>query len=569
MAVADLATRFFLAAAVILLVCRAVSALAARAGQPPVVGEMIAGVLLGPSLLGAVAPRLEADLFPRALLPVIYVAGQLGLVALMFQAGRELRGYLRPGLGRSAAAISGIGVTVPLAAGVALAFAAHGHVPIFRPGVSAGVTALFVGVTLAITAFPMLARIILERDLSGTRFGSLALACGGLDDLAAWVLLAGVLSLAAARLWLVGKALVGAVLFAAVLLVAVRPLMARYLSRPGRPAQTVLLVTMTLVLLAAWFTSSIGLYAVFGAFSVGLVLPKAAPAPTAEPTPSAPLTPITTPATPAPTAPPDLDQAVGPVMDGISRVLVQMFFTYSGLNTRFALLTSPRLLAFSVAAIVVAVVSKGGACWLGARLAGEPGPVAARIGALMNARGLMQLIALNVGLQAHLASPELFTSLVLVALTTTIMTTPVLTWLDHREAAVRRGDLTGPAIRAEGSVSGRYYGEVPQRECGGSRGVIPPDRYCNRWRCADIGRAWGQMSGPTASWSPGCRSNRNCWACSTSATPRPCSATWPGGRGRWSRRTCCPRCSRPPSTRGNGSWSIAAAAPCPGSTASP
>jgi Kef-type K+ transport system membrane component KefB len=134
MSAADLTTRFFLAAAVILIVCKLVSLLIGRAGQPPVVGEMIAGVLLGPSLLGAVAPRLEADLFPKALLPVIYVAGQLGLAALMFQAGRELPGYLRPGLGRTAATISGLGVTVPLAAGVALALAARGHVAIFLPG---------------------------------------------------------------------------------------------------------------------------------------------------------------------------------------------------------------------------------------------------------------------------------------------------------------------------------------------------------------------------------------------------------------------------------------------------
>jgi Kef-type K+ transport system membrane component KefB len=427
MTAADLATRFFLAAAVILLVCRVVSALAARAGQPPVVGEMIAGVMLGPSLLGAVAPRLEADLFPKALLPVIYVAGQLGLAALMFQAGRELRGYLRPGLGRTAGTISGLGVTVPLAAGVALAFAARGHVAIFLPGVSTLVTAAFVGVTLAITAFPMLARIILERGLSGTRFGSLALACGGIDDMAAWLLLAGVLSLASARVWLVSKALVGAVVFVVVLLAAVRPLASRYLARPGLSAQTLLLVTMTLVLLAAWFTSSIGLYAVFGAFSIGLVMPKPIPAP-AGPAPGP------AEAAPAGPAPADLEKTVGPVMDGIGKVLVPMFFTYSGLNTRFALLTSPRLLAFSAAAIVMAVLSKGGACWLGARLAGEPGPVSARIGALMNARGLMQLIALNVGLQAHIASPELFTSLVLVALVTTIMTAPVLSWLDRRQA---------------------------------------------------------------------------------------------------------------------------------------
>jgi Kef-type K+ transport system membrane component KefB len=437
MSAADLTTRFFLAAAVILIVCKLVSLLVGRAGQPPVVGEMIAGVLLGPSLLGELAPRLEADLFPKALLPVIYVAGQLGLVALMFQAGRELRSYLRPGLGRTASTISGLGVAVPLAAGAGLAFAAHGHVAIFMPGVRVGVTAAFVGVTLAITAFPMLARIIIERGLSGSRFGSLALACGGIDDMAAWILLAGVLSLASTKLWPFTKALGGAVVFAIILVLVIRPLLDRYLRRPGLSPQTVLLITMVLVLAASWFTTDIGLYAVFGAFSIGLVTP---PEPRED----------------VASADPMRGRAAGndlvtPTMDGFSRMLVPMFFTYSGLNTRFALLTNPRVLLFSIAAIVVAVLSKGGACWLGAWLAGERGSVPARVGTLMNARGLMQLIALNVGLQAGIASEDLFTSLVLVALVTTIMTAPVLSWIDRRElktVAVTRmpvelGEATG------------------------------------------------------------------------------------------------------------------------------
>jgi Kef-type K+ transport system membrane component KefB len=438
MSAADLTTRFFLAVVVILIACTVVSLLVGRAGQPPVVGEMIAGVLLGPSLLGEIAPRLEADLFPKALLPVIYVAGQLGLVALMFQAGRELRSYLRPGLGRTAFTISSLGVAVPLAAGIGLALAADGRVAIFMPGVHAGVTAAFVGVTLAITAFPMLARIIIERGLSGSRFGSLALACGGIDDMAAWILLAGVLSLASAKLWPFTKALGGAVVFAAVLIAVIRPLLDRYLRRPGLSPQTVLLITMVVTLAAAWFTTDIGLYAVFGAFSIGLVMP---PGPREQELASA---------DPARGGPAQRD-LVTPTMDGFSRMLVPMFFTYSGLNTRFALLTNPRVLLFSVAAIVVAVLSKGGACWLGARLAGEPGSVAARIGTLMNARGLMQLIALNIGLQAGIASQDLFTSLVLVALVTTIMTAPVLSWIERREGktvAVTRmspelGEATG------------------------------------------------------------------------------------------------------------------------------
>ena len=234
------------------------------------------------------------------------------------------------------------------------------------PGVHIGVTAAFIGVTLAITAFPMLARIIIERGLSGTRFGSLALACGGIDDMAAWILLAGVLSLASAKLWPVTKALGGAVVFAAILILVIRPLLERYLRRPGLSPQTVLLITMVLVLAAAWFTTDIGLYA-----RLRRVLDRPGDAPG------------------APGAweqdPANSDQVragadlVTPTMGGFSRTLVPMFFTYSGLNTRFALLTNPRVLLFSVAAIVVAVLSKGGACWLGARLAGERGLVPARV----------------------------------------------------------------------------------------------------------------------------------------------------------------------------------------------
>jgi Kef-type K+ transport system membrane component KefB len=399
----ELAPRFFLAAVVILLVCRAVSIGVARLGQPPVVGEMIAGVLLGPSLLGLVAPGLEDALFPSALRPVLYVAGQLGLVTLMFHAGQELRTYLHRGLASTAAVVSAAGVLVPLGLGVALTLAASGRVNIFVPGVRLGVSAAFVGVALAITAFPMLARIITERRLSGTRHGSLALAAGALDDVIAWVLLAAVLSVAGGRSWPVVKAVGGAVLFAVVLIVVVRPVLARVLAQRGLTDGTATLAVLATLLAAAWYTDEIGLYAVFGAFAVGMAMPR---------------TPVV--------------DRVAPTTNAVTWVFVPMFFTYSGLNTRFSLLTDPGLLLFSVAAVLTAVVGKFGACWLAARLRGEAGPVAARLGALMNARGLMQLIALNIGLQAHIVSRELFTVLVLVALVTTTMTAPLLTWLDRR-----------------------------------------------------------------------------------------------------------------------------------------
>jgi Kef-type K+ transport system membrane component KefB len=167
------------------------------------------------------------------------------------------------------------------------------------------------------------------------------------------------------------------------------------------------LVTLAVLFAAAWFTDEIGLYAVFGAFCVGMIMPV-------------------TPAV----------ERITPTTNAVTWIFVPMFFTYSGLNTRFALLTDPRLLLFSLAAVVLAVAGKFGACWAAARLRGEPAGVALRVGTLMNARGLMQLIALNIGLQAHLVSRGMFTALVLVALVTTTMTAPVLSWLDRRPVAV-------------------------------------------------------------------------------------------------------------------------------------
>ena len=212
-------------------------------------------------------------------------------------------------------------------------------------------------------------------------------------------------SVATGRSWPISKAVGGAVLFAAVLVWIVRPLLQRYFGRPNLPESSVVLATLAVLFLAAWYTDEIGLYAVFGAFSIGAAMPQIAAVTMTEPTTNA-----------------------------ITRVCVPMFFSYSGLNTRFGLLTDSRVLVFAIGAIVAAVASKFGGCWLAARLRGESSTTAAQIGVLMNARGLMQLIALNIGVQAHLVTDALFTSLVLVALVTTMMTAPLLALIDRRAA---------------------------------------------------------------------------------------------------------------------------------------
>jgi len=397
----ELAPRFFIAVAVILVFCRFVAWLLGKVGQPPVVSEMLAGVLLGPSLLGLFFPGAQAALFPPALYPVLYVVGQVGLVLFMFQAGYAFTSHRVGRLAGTAGAVSLAGVTVPLALGVLLVLVTGDAVPIRPDGVSIGVSAAFVGVALAITAFPMLARIITERGLTGTRHGSVALASGAIDDMIAWIMLAVVLAFASGE---AGPALVtagGAVLFGLALWFGGRRVTTALL-RLSESAR--LLGIVALLFLVAWYTDEIGLYAVFGAFAVGVVMPRGEAA----------------------------DKVVDTLTPVAAALFLPLFFTFSGLRTEFGLLGDPAVLTFAVVCVALAIAGKFGACWAAARLRGEPSGVALRVGALMNARGLMQLIALNVGLEAGIVNSSLFTVLVLVALVTTLMTTPLLSWLERR-----------------------------------------------------------------------------------------------------------------------------------------
>jgi Kef-type K+ transport system membrane component KefB len=401
----ELAPRFFIAVAVILLFCRLVSWLLGKAGQPPVVSEMLAGVLLGPSLLGLFFPQVQEALFPAPLLPVLYVVGQVGLVFFMFQAGYAFKSHRVTRLAGTAGAVSLAGVTAPLLLGVLLVIVTSDAVPLRPDGVSVGVSAAFVGVALAITAFPMLARIITERGHAGTRHGSLALASGAIDDMVAWIMLAVVLAFASGE---AGPAFVtagGAVLFGLAIWFG-GPRVTGSLIRSDRlDDRGRMLGVVALLFLVAFYTDEIGLYAVFGAFALGVVMPQHE----------------------------RTDHVISVTNPVASAVFLPLFFTFSGLRTEFALLGDPRVLLFAAACVTLAIVGKFGACWAAARLRGEPNEVALKVGALMNARGLMQLIALNVGLEAGIVNSSLFTVLVLVALITTIMTTPVLTWLERRE----------------------------------------------------------------------------------------------------------------------------------------
>ncbi len=396
----ELSIVFFLALAAILLACRLVGYLARYVGQPQVVGEMIAGVLLGPSLLGWIAPQAQAALFPKAAMPVLYVVAQIGLVLYMFLVGLDFDVELLRKRARSAVTVSWAGILTPFALGALLAWGIHADTELFAAGVSTGEAALFMGASMSITAFPMLARIIYERGLSGTSMGTLALAAGSADDAAAWCILAVVLASfsgqASIAVWAIG----GGLAFGLFAFFVLKPLLARagaWVERKKAYDSFALPGALTLLAGAAWYTDKVGIYAVFGAFVLGAAMPRGEIAKRIE----AQVQPLTV------------------------NLLLPLFFVYSGLNTRIGLVNTPALWGLALLVLLAATLGKGGACYAAARLGGEPHREAVGIGALMNARGLMELIILNIGLERGVITPTLFSIMVLMAIVTTLTALPV------------------------------------------------------------------------------------------------------------------------------------------------
>jgi Kef-type K+ transport system membrane component KefB len=398
---AELAALLLVQLAAILLVCRVIGWLIKRVHQPQVIAEMIAGFALGPSLLGAIAPSIEAWLFPRAAMPVLYVASQLGLVLYMFCVGLEFRVDLLRKLGRTAAAVSVAGIVGPLALGGLLAAGLQGQPGLFPDAVMPTQAVLFMGAAMAITAFPVLARIISERGIHGTSVGSLALAAGALGDAAAWILLAFVLATFTGDTMLALTAVGGAAAYTAVVFGGVRPAAARLAARVERDGSVspAALTTMLVVLaVGAWFTDRVGVHSVFGAFLLGTAIPRGRLA----------------------------DGLRGVIEPLTTALLIPLFFVYSGLNTRLGLLDSGGLWAIAGLILLVACVGKAASCWGAARLSGASSRDALAVGVLMNARGMVELILLNIGLERGLITPTLFTMMVIMALATTIMTGPLL-----------------------------------------------------------------------------------------------------------------------------------------------
>lgn len=405
----ELSIRFFFQLAFILGTCRVVGLIARRFGQPQVVGEMIAGVVMGPSLFGLLFPEAQAHIFSKASLTITYAMAQIGLVLYMFLVGVEFQVDLIRKRLRSAASVSIAGIVTPFTLGSLLALPLITNGQYFAPNVARWEAMLFMGAAMSITAFPMLARIIYERGLTGTSLGTLALAAGSMDDAAAWCIFAIVLASFSSNPVIALSAIGGGVLYAVVVLVIGRRLfnlLGRKVEREGTMSAPMFTFALMLVMVCAWITDSIGIYAVFGGFILGIAMPRGLFAREIEHR----LEPLTT------------------------NFLLPLFFVYSGLNTRLGLVDSPMLWAVALVIFLAACFGKGAACWLAARLNGEENREALAIGTLMNARGLMELIILNIGLERGVITPTLFTIMVMMAIVTTLMASPVFEFVYRRRS---------------------------------------------------------------------------------------------------------------------------------------
>lgn len=408
----EISVRFFLELAFILGVCRLVGWLARCIQQPQVVGEMIAGVLMGPSLFGLLWPTAHAWMFPKESLTLLFAVSQVGIALYMFLVGAEFREDLLRQRARSAISVSLAGMLAPFALGAGIGAWLKDQPGFFGAAAHRGDAALFLGAAMAITAFPMLARIIFERGLTGTTLGTLALAAGAIDDAAAWCVLAVVMASLDHDWTVAGLAIGGGLGYTLLVLTVGRRALAwlgKMVEAKGEFTPTMLGFILMLVMLGAWFTDRVGIYAVFGAFIMGMAMPRGI---------------VTR----------ELQRQMEPL---VVTLFLPLFFTYSGLKTQLSLVDSVPMALLALVILAAAILGKGGACYVAARWHGEDNRSALAIGTLMNARGLMELIILNIGLQRGVIQPRLFTIMVMMAIVTTLMATPLFEWVCGRHARAR------------------------------------------------------------------------------------------------------------------------------------
>lgn len=399
----DIVIRVLIQVLIVIGLSRLMGLLCRRLKQPLVIGEIVAGIMLGPSLFGLIAPNLAATLFPVETIPFLNVLSQIGLIFFMFLIGLELNPKYLSGQLEVAILISHVSILVPFSLGTLLALLLYPLVS--NASVPFTAFALFLGAAMSITAFPVLARIITENNLQRTRLGTLALTCAAVDDVTAWCVLAVAIAVAKEGSFI--KAVpttIAALIYIALMVTAGRwffKRVAAYYRRTGRLNQLLLAGIYMAVVISALITEVIGIHLIFGAFLVGAVMPKDA----------------------------DLVREIAEkTEDFVLIFLLPVFFAFSGLRTQIGLLNSPELWGLCAIVLGVAIVGKYFGTYIAARVSGIDKREASALGWLMNTRGLTELIVLNIGLNLGVISPLMFTMLVIMALVTTFMTSPLLEW---------------------------------------------------------------------------------------------------------------------------------------------
>jgi len=389
-----------LALAVVIITARVLGAIFKLIHQPTVIGEVLGGIMLGPSLLGAVAPSVQAALLPETAAPFLSIISQLGVILYMFLVGLELDLRILRRSGHATLAISHASIVLPFLLGAALAI--YLYPLISMPGVQFTPFSLFLGVSMSVTAFPVLARILSDRKIHKTRLGAIALTCAAVDDVTAWCLLAVVVSVVTATFGGALTTLSFTVLYIVIMYFVGRPLVAKLiplLETFERLTEGGMAIILVLLLLSALITELIGVHAIFGAFMLGAITPSTSRV---------------------------AHDLTSRLEDLVRVMFLPAFFAFTGMRTQIGLIDNWADWKLCGIILLTAIIGKFGGATLAARLTGLNWRESSALGVLMNTRGLVELIVLNIGLDLKVISPSLFTMLVIMALVTTFMTTPLL-----------------------------------------------------------------------------------------------------------------------------------------------
>lgn len=391
---------------VILLLSRLIAFLMSKIGQPMVIGEIIAGIVLGPSVLAYFLPGVSQFIFQPASLPNLNFLSQVGLILFMFIIGLELDIRLLKHKAHTAVVVSHASIIIPFTMGASLAYFLYQRFA--PPHISFLAFGLFMGIAMSITAFPVLARILQERGLTKTALGSLALTCAAADDVTAWCILAAVIAIVQAGEVINALFIVFlSVVYVIVMLKLVRPWLARVETQnaiSGSLNRSFAVIAFVVLFLSALTTEVIGIHALFGAFLAGAIMPSHA----------------------------SFRKLLASRIEDVSLViLLPLFFAFTGLKTQIGLLNDGITWLVFGSILLVAIAGKFGGSLLAARITGQSWSDSFAIGALMNTRGLMELIVLNIGYDLGVLSPTIFTMMVLMALVTTFMTSPALSWIER------------------------------------------------------------------------------------------------------------------------------------------